>query len=269
MAHAVAAMQCPPLVTHSADGATATAALLPHAHSSSAAPPAAALSEWTAAVQRCFQTALARLGGGGGDLDAEHAAIIAVRLFSPRTSIASLPSARPDAHASSAAPPQDMEGMLSGALEAQAPQARGAMLSDLAAAFAAIVIPPVAAAPLLASTLPLTPVLPHAGIAASGTSSLGTKEEQRQQPRGSGGGSRGSSGIGATALAAIRQAAKAVKAAAAPAADAAAGRLGQLRPAAEVLRRSHWLFPNERLARDMRRGAAPMADANAYELLRG
>jgi hypothetical protein len=162
-----------------------------------------------------------------------------------------------------------MEGMLSGALEAQAPQARGAMLSQLAETFAAIVIPPVAAAPLLASTLPLTPVLPHAGIAASGTSSLGAKEEQRQQPRGSSSGGGSSGGIGATAVAAIRQAANAIKAAAVPAADAAVGRLGQLRPAGEVLRRSHWLFAHERLARDMRRGAAPMADANAYELLRG
>jgi hypothetical protein len=82
MAHAVAAMQCPPLVTHAAVDATATA-LLPHAQSSSAAPSAAALSsDWTAAVQRCFQGALARLGGGGGGaLDAEHAAIIAVRYF--------------------------------------------------------------------------------------------------------------------------------------------------------------------------------------------
>ncbi len=153
----------------------------------------------------------------------------------------------------------------SGALE---PQARGTMLSELAEALAAVAIPPADAAPLLASTLPLTPVLPYAGIAASGTSSLGTKEEQRQQPHGGSGGG-GSSGIGATALAAIRQAAKAMKAAATPAADAAVGRLGQLRPAGEVLRRSHWLFQHERLARDMRRSAVPMADANAFELLRG
>jgi hypothetical protein len=79
MAHAVASMQCPPLVTQVADGATAAAALLAHAPSSAAAPPALLSSEWTGALQRCFQTALARLSGGGGALDAEHAAIIAVR----------------------------------------------------------------------------------------------------------------------------------------------------------------------------------------------